>query len=188
MFNRYFNDKYNEEMEIRKQEAHSKWIRITYATVVKPGRILIYSTLDELAESIMQDRDGFKNLLMKSAFHYQILLLNKMFRNTGRERAKSFRKNLSRTDDMAEILVLLREIVSQGNLNPDSFKIILHRRILMKYVDGENDSLSRSHLESCWLQIEDFYQMLIGRLNVLVLTPSALDESKVLFSYEMRQM
>jgi hypothetical protein len=186
MFDRYFNDKTQEEMEIRKEEARSKWIRITHATVVKPGRKLIYTALDALATSIMKDRAGFKIFLMDSAFHYQILLFDKIFRGAGRERAKLFRKNLSRTNGMAEILVLLNESVSQGNSNPDSFKIILHRRILKKYLDANDDILSKTYLESCWLHIEDFYRMLIGRLNMLVLSPSAIDDSVLTFSYGMK--
>jgi hypothetical protein len=161
MFTFLYSDKEKSQEE---QSAHSAWIHQQYTEVVAPGREKIHNALHKIAEHMFDNLEGFRVLLQRACFQYQALNHNHFFKSSGRQRAQQLSAKLDRCLTCAEILFSLNQSLAHGNYDADSFKTVLHQRIINTY-PCYKEILKIESLNACWIVLDKFFQILCEKIE-----------------------
>ena len=148
------------------QRAHAAWVKRHHKEVVEPCRLKIQVALDQISRHMFDDLWAFKILLQRAAFHFQWINRDKFFKATGRKRAKLFSSQLDKSSTCADILTALQQTLAHGNYDHDSFKTILHQKILESY-PAHQEVLKLEALNDSWIVLDKFFRMLCVRLRMM---------------------
>jgi hypothetical protein len=151
---------------VAEQLAHTAWIKQQHKDVVAPARKKIHEALDQITKSMFDDLWSFKLLLQRASFYYQSINRNKFFKRAGRERAKKFSNYLDKSFTCEDILTALKKTLARGNYDNDSFKTILHQKIVESY-PAHRDVLSKEALDEAWIALDKFFKLLDIKLRAI---------------------
>jgi hypothetical protein len=91
--------------------------------------------LEHTAKIMISDFDKLKQVVNSAITSYLIEIKYKFFRNQGRERAEKLQKKIQKSNDTLELISALKETISEGNENSDSFKTFLYRSINLNFCE-----------------------------------------------------